>query len=314
MISRGVSKSGSPTPRLMTSVIVARMSKNLRIPDGGTSRTRWPGHARRAAADRRAARLGGQAREVRGTCIRQGPRGVASASRARGRGMLGRPVHPADRRAASWARPLGDWVHGHVAAVFGTDCPGPEPAQRDGSAIPLHAVLPNAPVGALFLVIAVDVHGQPSARTSRSCSAAWPCSRQQSSATRTTRRPTAGPGSGPGPQLAVLVALRGRSRLAWSSGLGTGRRTIPIGLSIVAFLICRQARSRAGDVVFASATWSIAMPGGRPAQVVATEVGDVTELAVPVDAEIGIPNLVLVREGATILAAPRPVRPMPAVR
>ncbi len=31
----GVAKSGSPTPRLMTSSIVAAMSKKRRIPDGG---------------------------------------------------------------------------------------------------------------------------------------------------------------------------------------------------------------------------------------------------------------------------------------
>src|ERR1035437_8194356 len=36
----GVSKSGSPTPRLMTSVIVARMSKKRRMPERGTSSTR----------------------------------------------------------------------------------------------------------------------------------------------------------------------------------------------------------------------------------------------------------------------------------
>src|SRR4051812_31671457 len=39
-MTRGVSKSGSPTPRLMTSSIVAVMSKKRRIPDGGTTRTR----------------------------------------------------------------------------------------------------------------------------------------------------------------------------------------------------------------------------------------------------------------------------------
>ena len=39
-MTRGVSKSGSPTPRLMTSSIVAAMSKKRRIPDGGTARTR----------------------------------------------------------------------------------------------------------------------------------------------------------------------------------------------------------------------------------------------------------------------------------
>ena len=46
MIWGGVVKSGSPTPRLMTSGIVAMTSKNLRMPDGGTAATR---RARREA-------------------------------------------------------------------------------------------------------------------------------------------------------------------------------------------------------------------------------------------------------------------------
>ena len=51
----GVAKSGSPTPRLMTSSIVAAMSKKRRIPDGGTARTR----AERARARRAGGRRGG---------------------------------------------------------------------------------------------------------------------------------------------------------------------------------------------------------------------------------------------------------------
>src|SRR5579883_877065 len=39
-ICSGVTKSGSPTPNEMTSGIVLMMSKNLRIPEGFTDRTR----------------------------------------------------------------------------------------------------------------------------------------------------------------------------------------------------------------------------------------------------------------------------------
>ena len=39
-ICGGVVKSGSPTPRLITSGMVAMTSKNLRMPEGGTARTR----------------------------------------------------------------------------------------------------------------------------------------------------------------------------------------------------------------------------------------------------------------------------------
>ena len=46
----GESKSGSPTPRLITSGMVAITSKNLRMPDGGTDSTRWARRWRVAGA------------------------------------------------------------------------------------------------------------------------------------------------------------------------------------------------------------------------------------------------------------------------
>jgi len=39
-ITSGVTKSGSPMPREITSCMVAAMSKNLRMPDVGTAATR----------------------------------------------------------------------------------------------------------------------------------------------------------------------------------------------------------------------------------------------------------------------------------
>src|SRR5678816_1274169 len=80
MIERGVSKSGSPTPRLMTSVIVARMSKNLRIPDGGTLRTR---------SDRARSASGGRLTSVAilaSLVDRRGPLGGRRRARIVGRG------------------------------------------------------------------------------------------------------------------------------------------------------------------------------------------------------------------------------------
>ena len=52
----GVAKSGSPTPRLMTSSIVAAMSKKRRMPDGGTARTR--AERARSASGRRGVVVG----------------------------------------------------------------------------------------------------------------------------------------------------------------------------------------------------------------------------------------------------------------
>ena len=62
-----------------------------------------------------------------------------------------------------WTKPLGNWVHGIMHGLFSR-----MPAVRDllnGRWLghPLHAVLTDAPIGILFLVIVFDVIGQPEA-------------------------------------------------------------------------------------------------------------------------------------------------------
>jgi len=62
-----------------------------------------------------------------------------------------------------WVRPLGTWAHGLLNRLFGS-----MPSVRDfldGRWLghPLHAVLTDVPIGILFLVIVLDILGQPSA-------------------------------------------------------------------------------------------------------------------------------------------------------
>ena len=113
MIDRGVSKSGSPIPRLMTSVIVAAMSKNFRIPDGGTSWTRCGegslgerdtrvGASSHADELYRAGLPGNAGGERLGTRVRTGPvaAGLRSASSIRPAiSRISAASHPALGRA-----------------------------------------------------------------------------------------------------------------------------------------------------------------------------------------------------------------------
>ena len=100
-MTRGVSKSGSPTPRLMTSSIVAAMSKNRRMPDGGTTRTR---SARTRSASGARDRVG----RHRPTAYGIDPRASWCSGPRRGAS-----VRPAGRRsrpsasARAWQPPFG---------------------------------------------------------------------------------------------------------------------------------------------------------------------------------------------------------------
>ena len=64
---------------------------------------------------------------------------------------------------ARWAKPVGDWLHGIVAAIFGRMLPIRDFLAGTWLGHPLHALLTDVPIGALTLVIVLDVVGQPTA-------------------------------------------------------------------------------------------------------------------------------------------------------
>ena len=102
--------------------------------------------------------------------------------------MLGRLFIRLIDAQEPWARPLGDWVHGLVAAVFGRMVRVRSLLNGTWLGHPLHAVLTDAPIGRPVPRDRVRrARPAESPRTSRSCSASWRCSRRRSSATRTTR-------------------------------------------------------------------------------------------------------------------------------
>ncbi len=70
--------------------------------------------------------------------------------------MLGRVFERILDAQAGWARPLGDWVHRLVAAIFGRMLPVRDFLAGTWLGHPLHALLTDVPIGALTLVIVLD--------------------------------------------------------------------------------------------------------------------------------------------------------------
>jgi nitrite reductase/ring-hydroxylating ferredoxin subunit/uncharacterized membrane protein len=210
---------------------------------------------------------------------------------------------------AVWTKPLGDLAHRFFFWLFHL-----MPAVRDllnGRWLghPLHAVLTDAPIGILFLVIVFDVVGEPSAALVA---------------------------LGLGILAMLAAALAGFADYADTDGRARERATLhstimivglvvyvvsfllrmdgddapalAVGTSILAFLILSAGAYVGGDVVYmlgnmvsrhafrgAGAKW-IAL---EPAEV--DGAGQIPE-GKPVKAKLGINQLVLVRHGETILA------------
>ena len=217
--------------------------------------------------------------------------------------MLGRLFIRLIDAQEPWARPLGDWVHGLVAAVFGRMVRVRSLLNGTWLGHPLHAVLTDAPIGALFLVIVFDVLGQPSAADvalvfgilAMLASAVIGYADYSVTDGRARVRATVH-------SSLMLVALAVYLVSLVLRAGSPADRTIPIALSIVAFLILSAGAFAGGDVVFALGNM-VDRHAWRPAGAKWSplEVGDVPE-GVPVKAKLGIQNLVLVRQGDTILA------------
>lgn len=211
---------------------------------------------------------------------------------------------------AVWTRPLGDLTHGFLHWFFHK-----MPAVRDllnGRWLghPLHAVLTDAPIGILFLVIVFDVLGNPGAATitlvvgilAMLAAALAGMADYADTDGRARERATLH-------STLMIVALLGYIlSLVFRLGAGETASTAGIWTSIISFLILSAGAYVGGDVVYvlgnmvsrhafrgAGAKW-IAM---EPAETDAD--GGIPE-GRPVKAKLGINQLVLVRQGERILA------------
>ena len=208
-----------------------------------------------------------------------------------------------------WTKPLGDLAHRFLFWLFHL-----MPAVRDllnGRWLghPLHAVLTDAPIGILFLVIVFDIFSMPEAALvalvlgilAMLAAALAGFADYADTDGRARDRAT----------LHSTIMIIGLLVYVVSFVLRTGRGDVPplaVATSILGFLILAAGAYVGGDVVYmlgnmvsrhafrgAGAKW-IAL---EPAEV--GENGQIPE-GRPIKAKLGINQLVLVRQGETILA------------
>ena len=211
---------------------------------------------------------------------------------------------------AVWTKPVGDWSHGSLNSFFHR-----LPALRDllnGRWLghPLHAVLTDAPIGILFLVVVFDVLGNPGAAVIAlvvgilAMAAAAMAGYADYADTDGKARERATLHS-----TLMLLALVGYVvSLAFRLGADGVASSAGIWLSILSFLVLAAGAFVGGDVVYvlgnmvnrhafrgAGAKW-IAL---EPSEV---DAGGGIPEGKPVKAKLGINQLVLVRQGEQILA------------
>ena len=211
-----------------------------------------------------------------------------------------------------WVKPFGTWAHSLLNRFFGS-MPGVRDL-LDGRWLghPLHAVLTDVPIGILFLVIVLDVLGQPVAADITLAvgiltllAAALAGFADYSDTDGTARDRATLHGTLMLTATAVYVVSLA-IRLA--AGPDGSARTAAVIVSVLAFLVLTAGAYVGGDVVYvfgnmvsrhafrgAGTKWIQMEPAETDAD------GSIPE-GRPIKAKLGINSLVLIREGERILA------------
>jgi nitrite reductase/ring-hydroxylating ferredoxin subunit/uncharacterized membrane protein len=217
--------------------------------------------------------------------------------------MIGRALTRLLDAQGRWATPFGDAVHDLVQAFFGRLIPLRDLLNGTWLGHPIHALLTDAPIGILFLVIVFDVLGLDQAAdvalvlgVLAALAAALAGLADYSTTDGLARQRATVHGT-----LMTLAVLLYLVSGALRAG-GEGTRTAAIALSIGAFLVLAAGAYVGGDVVYVLGNM-VDRHAWRPsgAKWTALEVGELPE-GQPVRARLGLQNLVLVRQGATIHA------------
>lgn len=210
---------------------------------------------------------------------------------------------------AVWTKPLGDLAHRFLHWLFHL-----LPAVRDllnGRWLghPLHAVLTDAPIGILFLVIVFDVVGEPFAAfvalglgiLAMLAAAIAGFADYADTDGRARERATLH-------STLMIVALLGYL-LSFFLRTGTGEvGPVAVWSSIVSFLVLAAGAYVGGDVVYLLGNMvsrhAFRGAGTKWIALEPAEVGDDGQIPEgrPIKARLGINQLVLVRQGAKILA------------
>ncbi len=208
-----------------------------------------------------------------------------------------------------WARPLGDFNHRWLSALFDQIRPVKDFLNGVWLGHPLHPAATDIPIGTLLLTVVLDIAGQTTAADIALAgtilfmlAAAVTGSADYVDAEDTTRtRATTHATLMVVALVLLLISIAIRAT-------GPSDRTIPIALSIIAFLIVAAGAYVGGDVVFVLGNMvSRHAYRGAGAKWIKLDTGDVTDLAslpeaTPTKAKAGINDLVLVRIGGTVHA------------
>ncbi len=166
--------------------------------------------------------------------------------------MLGRLLDRIVVAQTPWAKPFGDWVHRIVAAIFGRMLPIRDFLGGTWLGHPVHAFLTDVPIGALTLTIVLDLIGQPVAADvslligilAMLASALAGYADYSTTDGRARVRATVH-------STVMLISLVVYVISLAIRATGPASRTVPIVLSIVAYLILAVGAYVGGDVVFA---------------------------------------------------------------
>jgi len=217
--------------------------------------------------------------------------------------MLGRILDRLLDAQTGWATPFGDWLHRLMAAIFGRMLPIRDFLAGTWLGHPLHALLTDVPIGALTLVIVLDILGQPVAADvalligilAMLAAAVVGYADYSTTDGRARVRATVHSTLMVVALIVYLVSLVIRAT-------GPTSRAIPIGLSILAYLILAAGAYVGGDVVYTLGNmvdrhaWRSSGTKWQP-----LEVGEIVEGTL-VRAKTGAQTLVLIRSGETIHA------------
>jgi nitrite reductase/ring-hydroxylating ferredoxin subunit/uncharacterized membrane protein len=208
-----------------------------------------------------------------------------------------------------WARPLGDFNHRWLTALFRPIRPVKDLLNGTWLGHPLHSAITDVPIGSLVVAVVLDVIGQPVGAdvallatvlfmlAAAVAGAADYADTDGTARTRATLHST----------LMVIALVLLVVSLLLRAG-GPADRTVPIVLSIVGLLVVTAGAFVGGDVVYVFGNMvSRHAFRGAGTKWIRLELDDVTDLAAlpvatPVKARAGINDIVLVRIGATVHA------------
>ena len=208
-----------------------------------------------------------------------------------------------------WARPLGDFNHRWLSALFRPIRPIKDFLNGVWLGHPLHSAATDIPIGSLLVTVVLDLMGQTTAAdvalvatilfmlAAAATGFADYSDTDETARTRATLHST----------LMIVALLLLLISLAVRAA-GTTDRTIPIALSIIGFLIVTAGAYVGGDVVYIFGNMvSRHAFRGAGTKWLKLDTGDVADLATlpeatPTKARAGTNDLVLVRVADTIYA------------